>query len=253
MCRVHTKPAMRLVPAMSSSMRWSGVAASRSPGSAASIAPRRYVPPCAPTNSSMPGRGGSASIETTRRSMSTTACMAASSTTSASRVRVVTRSRARPTRCSDVPMPAGHTMSRLDVRRADPGRRAGVPLCESSSGSGSGRGAATEVSVTGSPYRSCRERLPARRDTVPRMDDLFGPYQRTRARVSTLLLDATPDALTRTVPACPAWTVHDIAAHLVGVPATLAAGNFPDGDVNEWLQGIVDQRRDAEVDDLMQE
>ena len=85
------------------------------------------------------------------------------------------------------------------------------------------------------------------------MDDLFGPYQRTRERVSTLLLDATPDALMRTVPACPAWTVHDIAAHLVGVPATLAAGNFPSGDVNGWLQRIVDERRDAEVDDLMQE
>ena len=85
------------------------------------------------------------------------------------------------------------------------------------------------------------------------MDDLFGPYQRTRARVSTLFLDATPAALTRPVPACPAWTVHDIAANLVGVPATLAAGNFPDGDVNGWLQGIVDERRDADVDDLVEE
>jgi hypothetical protein len=85
------------------------------------------------------------------------------------------------------------------------------------------------------------------------MDDLMEPYRRTRARVSKLFLDATPAALTRTVPACPAWTVHDLAAHLVGVPATLAAGNFPSGDVNEWLQGIVDERRDAEVDDLVQE
>jgi hypothetical protein len=85
------------------------------------------------------------------------------------------------------------------------------------------------------------------------MDDLFEPYQRTRARVCSLLLDATPDALTRTVPACPAWSVHDLAAHLVGVPATLAAGNFPDGDVNAWLQVIVDERRDAEVGDLVQE
>ena len=85
------------------------------------------------------------------------------------------------------------------------------------------------------------------------MDDLMEPYRRTRARVSTLFLDATPDALARTVPACPAWTVHDLAAHLVGVPATLAAGNFPSGDVNAWLQGIVDERRDAEVGDLVHE
>ena len=85
------------------------------------------------------------------------------------------------------------------------------------------------------------------------MDDLFGPYQRTRARVCTLLLDATPDALARTVPACPDWTVHDLAAHLVGVPATLAAGNYPSGDVDGWLQGIVDERRDVEIAALVEE
>jgi uncharacterized protein (TIGR03083 family) len=144
-------------------------------------------------------------------------------------------------------------MSMLDVRRTDPGRRVGVPDCESSSGSGSGRARAAGVSVTGSPYRTPRERLPDSRGTVPPMDDLFGPYQRTRARVCTLLLDATPDALARTVPACPAWTVKDLAAHLAGVPATLAAGNFPSGDVDEWLQGIVDERREVEVEDLVAE
>ncbi len=110
-----------------------------------------------------------------------------------------------------------------------------------------------ERSVTGSPYRTLHFRPRGVRSTVPRMDDLFEPYQRTRARVSALLLDATPDALVRTVPACPAWSVHDLAAHLVGVPATLAAGNFPDGDVDEWLQGIVDERRDADVGALVQE
>ncbi len=157
-----------------------------------------------------------------------------------------------------MPMPSGHTMSRLDVRRAEPSRRAGVPLCESSSGSGNGRAdsreaGATERSVTGSPYRTFRFPLPDVCGTVPRMDDLFEPYQRTRARVSTLFLDATPEALARTVPACPAWTVHDLAAHLAGVPATLAAGSLPSGDVNAWLQGIVDERRDTDVGDLMQE
>src|SRR5881227_3724599 len=116
--------------------------------------------------------------------------MLASSTTTASPACVVTRSRARPTRLSAVPTPPGHTMSMLDVRRAEPGRRAGVPDCESSSGSGSGRGGATYVSVTASLYRAPRCRLPARRVTVPAMDDLFGPYQRTRDRVCTLLLDA---------------------------------------------------------------
>ena len=109
------------------------------------------------------------------------------------------------------------------------------------------------MSVTASPYRTLHFRLPGIRSTVPRMDDLFEPYQRTRSRVSALLVDATPDALEHTVPACPAWSVHDLAAHLVGVPATLAAGNYPDGDINAWLQGIVDERREVDVDDLVQE
>jgi hypothetical protein len=85
------------------------------------------------------------------------------------------------------------------------------------------------------------------------VDDLFQPYQRTRARVCTLLLDATADDLSRTVPACPEWSVHDLAAHLVGTPAELAAGRFPTADFGPWLQGIVDARRDDEVASLVEE
>lgn len=141
----------------------------------------------------------------------------------------------------------------LDVRRNDPGRRAGVPVCESSSGAGRGRDGATEVSVTGSLYRVGCSRLPVADGTLRRMDDLFGPYERTRARVCTLLLDATPAELARTVPACPAWSVHDLGAHLAGTPAELAAGNFPSGNVAAWVQAIVDTRRDTEMRTLVDE
>ena len=86
------------------------------------------------------------------------------------------------------------------------------------------------------------------------MDDLFGPYERTRERVCTLLLDATPDDLVRTVPACPDWTVQDLAAHLVGTPAELAAGRFPTGgNFTSWLQDIVDARRGTDVASLVDE
>jgi hypothetical protein len=85
------------------------------------------------------------------------------------------------------------------------------------------------------------------------VDDVFAPYQRTRARVSALFADAGADELARTVPACPAWSVHDLAAHLVGIPAALAAGRLPAGDVDAWLQEIVDERRDDRVDALMSE
>jgi hypothetical protein len=85
------------------------------------------------------------------------------------------------------------------------------------------------------------------------MDDLHEPYLRTRARVSTLLAAADDDDLARTVPACPAWSVHDLAAHLVGIPAALATGRMPDGDVDAWLQEIVDERRSDDVKALMAE
>jgi hypothetical protein len=85
------------------------------------------------------------------------------------------------------------------------------------------------------------------------MDDLFGPYQRTRARVCALLLDTDADERSRPVPACPAWSVHDLAAHLVGIPAALGQGRMPSGDVNGWLQGIVDERRDDDIGALVDE
>ena len=85
------------------------------------------------------------------------------------------------------------------------------------------------------------------------MDDLFGAYLRTRERVCTLFLDANDDDLTRTVPACPDWTVHDLAAHLVGTPAELAAGRFPTSDFGPWLQAIVDARQDDEIPAMVEE
>ena len=77
------------------------------------------------------------------------------------------------------------------------------------------------------------------------MDDLFPAYQRTRDRVCALLLEASPDSLADRVPACPTWTVHDLASHLVGMPADIAAGNLPSGDIAIWLQDIVDAWRDS--------
>jgi uncharacterized protein (TIGR03083 family) len=85
------------------------------------------------------------------------------------------------------------------------------------------------------------------------MDDVFGAYQRTRSRVSALFEEADADELARTVPACPAWSVHDLAAHLVGIPSALAAGRRPSGDIDGWLQELVDERRDHDVERLMTE
>jgi hypothetical protein len=47
--------------------------------------------------------------------------------------------------------------------------------------------------------------------------------------------------------------VHDLAAHLVGTPAELAAGNFPSGDFSGWLQNIVDVRRGQDIPAVVEE
>ena len=104
----------------------------------------------------------------TCRSGSTTACISASSATTASPSRVVTRSRAASDEVERSADPSGHAMSIDVVRRTEPGRRTGVPLCESSSGSGNGR-----IGSPGLGHRSAYRaqllfRLPDGRGTVPR-------------------------------------------------------------------------------------
>jgi len=85
------------------------------------------------------------------------------------------------------------------------------------------------------------------------MDDTFAAYAVTRARMSALFLDASDDELARVVPACPAWTVHDLAAHVVSIPAALSVGQLPTGDVGEWIQALVDARRDDSVTSMVDE
>jgi len=87
--------------------------------------------------------------------------------------------------------------------------------------------------------------------TVARVPELSVGYHVTRRRVAELV-NALDDAdLERTVPACPAWDVHDLLAHMSGIPDELAAGRYPTGDTQVWLDGIIDDRKDVAVDDLL--
>ncbi len=85
------------------------------------------------------------------------------------------------------------------------------------------------------------------------MDDTFDAYDRTRARMTDLFSTATAPESARHVPACPEWSVHDLAAHVVGVPAALGAGRMPAGDIDAWLQELVAERHDQEVVAMMSE
>ena len=83
--------------------------------------------------------------------------------------------------------------------------------------------------------------------------DLAAIYLAVRDRMCAAIA-AMPVADAETiVPACPDWTVHDLLAHQTSMPAALIAGDLPTGVINEWIQGLVDARRDTSIDDLLAE
>lgn len=84
-------------------------------------------------------------------------------------------------------------------------------------------------------------------------DRLFAAYSSTRARMADLAVSLSPGDLGRAVPACPLWTVFDLIAHVVSMPAAIGNGESPPGPVTDWLQGLVEARRDQSVGELTEE
>jgi uncharacterized protein (TIGR03083 family) len=84
-------------------------------------------------------------------------------------------------------------------------------------------------------------------------DELFAAYRATRARMTSVAESLSPTDLRRTVPACPSWTVFDLMAHVVSMPAAIGRGERPPGTVTEWLQSLVEARRDQNVEELTEE
>ncbi len=78
-------------------------------------------------------------------------------------------------------------------------------------------------------------------------------YGKARRRVRFLLEDVEEDAGERRVPACPAWTVVDLLAHLAGLAVGYGTGPVPDGDREMWLVGLVSERRGSPVAQLLDE
>jgi uncharacterized protein (TIGR03083 family) len=84
--------------------------------------------------------------------------------------------------------------------------------------------------------------------------DYADEYAATRARVRALLAECDEVAARTVVPACPDWTVHDLCAHLAGVPASLVArDNPPRGDNQPWVDRQVAERADRSLSELLDE
>lgn len=85
------------------------------------------------------------------------------------------------------------------------------------------------------------------------MADLFTIYCDTRQRMIELVESTDPDDLERTVPACPDWTVRQLFVHCVSMPAAIATGDLPSGDLDAWIAAILDARAQLSIEELVVE
>ncbi len=83
--------------------------------------------------------------------------------------------------------------------------------------------------------------------------DLVAIYLAVRDRMCALVEQMSTSDAEKIVPSCPDWTVHDLLAHQTSMPTALIAGDMPSGDIEAWIQGLVDARRDTSIGDLLAE
>jgi hypothetical protein len=85
-------------------------------------------------------------------------------------------------------------------------------------------------------------------------NDHLDAYRAVRARICAIATELSADDLATTVPACPDWTVHDLLAHNVAIPAAIGASRLPtDGDLQGWLDGLLAERAEQPVEEMVSE
>lgn len=85
------------------------------------------------------------------------------------------------------------------------------------------------------------------------MTDWGELYREHVAAVSALARELSDDELAMTVPGTPAWTVHDVIAHLAGVAADGVTGRMDGAPTPEWTARHVGERAGLPVVDLAAE
>jgi len=87
--------------------------------------------------------------------------------------------------------------------------------------------------------------------------DLGTVYREARLRVATLVTGlgeaSLPDATAIPVPACPAWTVHDVVAHLVAVVEDVMGGRLTGIPTEEDTAAQVARRAGQPVAEMIEE
>lgn len=78
-------------------------------------------------------------------------------------------------------------------------------------------------------------------------------YRESRERTVGLAMGLTEQDLSRTVPACPEWTVHQLIAHLAGVAADFSSGRTEGAPGAEWTARHVAERESVPLLDLLEQ
>jgi uncharacterized protein (TIGR03083 family) len=89
--------------------------------------------------------------------------------------------------------------------------------------------------------------------TTTTLPDLSDAYRDLRVRVDALVRDAGAERCHAIAPATPEWRVHDVLAHLVGVPADILAGRLDGVASDAWTDAQVQPRRDLPTTALLDE
>lgn len=83
--------------------------------------------------------------------------------------------------------------------------------------------------------------------------DIGVVYGACRERIGELVRDLSAEQAQTRIPACPAWTVHDLVAHLAGTVSDVGAGKLDGIGSEQWTAAQVDARRNASIADLLAE
>jgi uncharacterized protein (TIGR03083 family) len=83
--------------------------------------------------------------------------------------------------------------------------------------------------------------------------DVGAAYTGCRERITALTRGLDAEASAAPVPTCPAWTVHDVVAHVAGVVDDALAGRLEGVATDPWTAAQVDARRGRPVDEILAE
>lgn len=83
--------------------------------------------------------------------------------------------------------------------------------------------------------------------------DAVGEWQDAVDRVCNLVGRMDEVRMAGIVPACPDWTARELLSHMVGLGASVLAGDEPDDHGRDWTRRHVEERRDRGAAELVEE